>query len=79
MALPLMACRLGFWPSSQPSPLGLGLADPDKQVYPALQGPVGAVSPEPLQYIPGEHAEHCDMFVNPETLEKEPAGHAMGS
>jgi len=48
-------------------------------VKPALQYPEGTISPVPLQYIPGEHATHCDTFVKPVTLEKAPWGHALGS
>jgi hypothetical protein len=77
-ALPGTLCKIGFSPCRQPSPLGLGLADPDRQVNPGLQSPEGSVSPVPLQYFPGEHAEHCDIFANPATLEKAPSGQAIG-
>jgi hypothetical protein len=76
--LPVTICTLGFSPCRQPCPLGLGLTDPERQVNPGLQGPEGTTSPVPLQYIPGEHAEHCDIFVNPATLEKAPSGQAIG-
>ena len=70
--MPLTDCKFGFSPCCQPCPVGLGLADPDRHVKPALHCPEGAVSPAPLQYIPGEHATHCDTFVKPVTLEKAP-------
>lgn len=44
-------------------------------VYPGEQSPVGAASPEELQYLPGGQSSQPDLLDNPICLLKAPAGH----
>ena len=43
--------------------------------YPGEQTPVGAASPEELQYLPGGQSSQSDSLDNPIRLLKVPAGH----
>lgn len=45
------------------------------RVYPGEQTPVGAASPEELQYLPGGQSAQPDLLDNPICLLKAPAGH----
>lgn len=44
-------------------------------VYPGEQTPVGAASPEELQYLPGGQSSQPNLLDNPICLLKAPAGH----
>lgn len=44
-------------------------------VYPGEQTPVGAASPEELQYLPGGQISQLDLLDSPICLLKAPAGH----
>jgi len=44
-------------------------------VYPGEQTPVGAASPEELQYLPGGQSTQPDLLDKPICVLKAPAGH----